>query len=310
MRLKGFNLICTITFSIIFLFIVNLKLNNSNTIEVYNKNIDFYVDAESCIVMDGYTNEILYQNNPNKKLLPASITKILTCITALELYPLDEYVLITNEMINTIGSRIYLNIGDYIKVEDLLYGLMLNSGNDAAKALALHYSNDEIDFIKQMNKIANKIKMRNSVFNNPSGLDNKNNNITTAYDMALLTSYALKNKNFTKIFGAKKHQVTLNDRKLYFYHKHKLVQNYDFVSGGKTGYTEKAGRTLVTVFEGNNKRIIVVTFNSHNDCQIHINFGRHFIEDKNDSFQSEISYLPAFMSYKPFCERLKVIKDD
>lgn len=310
MRLRKFGLITTITFGIILLTIIRVKLKNDTYIEVYNKNINFNVDAESCVVMDANNNEILYQNNPHKKLLPASITKILTCITALELYPIDDYVYIDYDMINTIGSRIYLKIGDYIKVEDLLYGLMLNSGNDAAKALALHYSKIEEDFIKQMNKLAKKIGMVNSVFKNSSGLDNETSNITTAYDMAILTSYSLNNDNFIKFFGTKKYYTKLDDRTLYYHHKHRLVQNYDFVLGGKTGYTERAGRTLVTVFEEGDKKIIVVTFNSHNDWQIHLNFGRHFLYGKNDDFIDTISNIVMFKLCKPFCERLKVVKDD
>ena len=310
MKLKKFGLFCTLTFGIFFLTIVNVKLNNTSFIEAYNKNINFEVTAESCVVMDANNNEILYQNNPHKKLLPASITKILTCITALELYSINDYVHITFDMINTIGSKIYLNVDDYILVEDLLYGLMLNSGNDAAKALSLYYSGKEEDFITQMNKTAKKAGMKNSVFYNPSGLDNKTENITTAYDMALLTSYSLKNNNFLKFFGAKKYYTKLEDRTLYYYHKHKLVQKYDFVLGGKTGYTEKAGRTLVTVFEDNNNKIIVVTFNSHNDWQIQVNFGRHFLYNKNDGFTTIISKIALFTPYKPSCERSKVIKDD
>ena len=287
-----------------------LELNKEEIIEAISKDINFNVDAESCIVYDPDNNDILYQNNCNKKLPPASITKILTCITALELFSLDEYVYITYDMVNTIGSSIYLHEGDYIKVEDLLYGLMLNSGNDAAKALALHYSNNESDFIFKMNQVANKIGMNNSSFYNASGLDNQSCNLTTAYDMALLTTYAIKNDNFVKIFGCHKYRSILTDRTLYFNNKHKLVRNYDFVLGGKTGYTEKAGRTLVTVFKTNNRSIIVVTFNSHNDWQIHLNFGRHFLGDKNDGFGLSMVRNVVFTPYKPFCERLKVRKDD
>lgn len=295
-------------FIVVYIILINVIITKK-TEEVattfLNDSIDFYVDAESCIVMND-KNEILYSKNIHNKLLPASITKILTCITAIENIPLDNYVYITYDMVNTIGSKIYLQVGDYIKLEDLLYGLMLSSGNDAANAIALSYSNNMSDFIYLMNKLANKIGMTNSTFNNPSGLDSINSNYTTAYDMALLTNYALKNEAFCKIFGAKNHIANINDRKLYFRHKHRLIHTLDEFIGGKTGYTEKAGRTLVSSFEIDDEIYTVVTFNSHNDWQIHANFKESIKSKKN--YNSSKTYNLSLL--KPFSERLRGKKDD
>lgn len=310
MKLRGFNLVCTIIFSIVFLFVISIKMNKDKIEAPVSGQINFDVSAESCIVYDPDEKEILYQNNIHKKLLPASITKILTCITALEVYPLDDYVYITNDIANTVGSKIYLKPGDYIKIEDLLYGLMLCSGNDAAVAISTHLSGEEEDFIFMMNKICDKVGMKNSSFYNSSGLDEKTLNYTTAYDMALLTSYAINNSSFLKIFGCTKHIVELPDRKLYFNHKHKLVKYYDYAIGGKTGYTEKAGRTLVTLFEKDDQRIIVVTFNSHNDWNIHLNFADYFLDKKRTFLDIYITSFISIPHKIPFLERLKVGLDD
>lgn len=284
-------------FLIIYLCIVGLiissKIKEEEYSNVFNK-LDFNIDAESCIVMNS-NNEIIYAKNEHKKLLPASITKILTCILAIELFPLDSYIYVTYDMINTIGSKIYLKVGDFIKVEDLLYGLMLSSGNDAARVLELSLTNNSYDFVYLMNKLCKKIGMKNSYFNNASGLDNETTNYTTAYDMAILTNYAIKNKDFCKIFGAKKHTCKLEDRELYFRHKHRLVHSVKNILGGKTGYTERAGRTLVTSFYSDNDTLTVVTFNSHNDWQIHTKFNDLYFSD----FLEKSVNLSNLMSYNP-----------
>ena len=246
----------------------------------------------SAIELPSSKNEIIYAKNEHKKLLPASITKILTCLTSLKLYPLDHYVYITNDMVNTIGSKIYLKEGDFIKIEDLLYGLMLSSGNDASKALELALSNNSTDFIYYMNKFAKEIGMKNSYFHNSSGLDNNSLNYTTSYDMALLTNYAIKYNSFVKIYGAKKHTARLTDRMLYFRHKHRLVYNIPNILGGKTGYTEKAGRTLVTTFDYGTDTLTVVTFNSHNDWKIHEYFNEYyktnFLPNSNEKYKNSL----------------------
>ena len=277
--LKKINLISI--YFIIYLSIIGLIISSKIKEEEYTNvfyNMNFNIDAESCVVLNN-NNEIIYAKNEHKRLLPASITKILTCIVALETFPLDHYIYVTYDMINTIGSKIYLKVGDFIKVEDILYGLMLSSGNDAAKVLELSLTNNSNDFIYLMNKMCKKIGMKNSLFSNASGLDNETTNYTTAYDMALLTNYAIKIKDFCEIFGAKKYTCKLEDRELYFRHKHRLVHSIDNVLGGKTGYTELAGRTLVTSFYSDEDLLTVVTFNSHNDWQIHSKFNELYFGD-------------------------------
>ena len=172
----------------------------------------------------------------NKRLLPASITKILTCIVAIENGELDNYYTVTKEVVEQTGSSIYFEVGEKVKLIDLLYAMMLRSGNDAAYMTAISVSNSFSDFIYLMNKTAKKIGLENSLFSNPSGLDETTENYSTAFDMAKLMSYALKNEIFSKITGTIKYSFeTINGKKRTIENKHKLVKGYDFITGGKTG---------------------------------------------------------------------------
>ncbi len=244
------------------------------------KTINDY--SESSIVLDKNTKRILYENNIHKKMLPASTTKILTCITVIENYNLDDLVLITKDMLNVDGSSIYLEIGDVISVKDLLYGLMLCSGNDAASALSYHYSGNQDDFIYLMNELAKKIGMKNSIFENPHGLDSTSKNYTTVYDMALLMSYALDNDIFREITKTKVYNPKIaSGKQMYFTNKHRLIKTESNVTGGKTGFTKMARRTLVTSFKEGDFEIVVVTFNSTDDFNFHRLISRNIFDKYN-----------------------------
>lgn len=230
-------------------------------------NVSSY--AKSYIAIETNTNRVLSAKNERLRMLPASITKILTCITCIENYNLDDIIVVSNIINQSEGSSIYLKVGDVITVKDLLYGLMLCSGNDAAVVLANHLSGDVSDFVYLMNKTAKKIGMYDSTFENPSGLDSTTKNYTTAYDMGILMSYAMKNNFFREITSTKNYVANLLDnKKMYFSNKHKLVKN-DIAIGGKTGYTKKAGRTLVSVFEKDGMEIVIVTMDCSDDWQFH-----------------------------------------
>ena len=144
--------------------------------------------------MDLTTGRILYDNQSNKKQLIASTTKIMTAIIAIEQGDLNEKIIIGNEILKMYGTNIYIEVGEKIKLIDLLYGLLLRSGNDAAIAIATAISNTEEEFVNEMNKMAEKLGMKNTVFENPHGLDEETKNYSTAYDMAILMKYANKNK--------------------------------------------------------------------------------------------------------------------
>lgn len=234
------------------------------------------ITAKSCVAIDCYNNEILFEKNIHLKMLPASLTKVLTAYVSILYYDLDDYVIITNEMVNVEGSRIYLEIGDVISVKDLLYGLMLCSGNDAALALAYHYSGVLSDFMFLMNKVACNIGMANSYFENPHGLDGVTNNYTTAYDLAILFSCCMKNNTFREITKTKNYTSKIySDRYFNFTNKHRLIKTLDNATGGKTGYTKKAGRTLITSFKDYFNEVVIVSLDAYDDWSLHKNLSEY-----------------------------------
>lgn len=244
----------------------NLKKDKYlNTISVST----FNVSSEACIVMNIDTKEIYYQKAINKILLPASLTKILTTITALEYMNVDRYYQIKLKDLLIEGSKIYLEPNDFIKGIDLLYGIMLRSGNDASNVIANVYGKEYADFIQKMNELAMKIGMKSSTFNNPTGLDEDTENRTTAYDLALLMSYAMQNQTFYEIVNTKVYRFTSINKSFLLINKHKLIHEDCGFIGGKTGYTKKAKRTLISCFEQNNSRIVVVTLNAFDDWNLH-----------------------------------------
>jgi D-alanyl-D-alanine carboxypeptidase len=169
------------------------------------------------------------------------------------------------------GSGIYIQVGEELTLDSLLYGLMLRSGNDAALAIAKSVSGDISSFVYLMNEKASEIGMKNTTFLNPSGLEENNGdgNKSTVYDMALLMKYAMNNEHFRRITSTKEIVVKSSYKTYKWVNKNKLLTNYEYCNGGKTGYTEKAKRTLVTSASYNNMNIIVVTFNDGNDFHDH-----------------------------------------
>ena len=197
--------------------------------------------------------------------------KIMTAIVAIENGNLKKQVTIGNEIASSYGSGIYIKKGEKITIENLLYGLMLRSGNDAAAAISYHSCKSVDDFINKMNKLANKLNMKDTTFNNPSGLDEEKGNYSTAYDMALLTSYAMKNKTYKQIVGTKKYILKTNKNTYIWKNKNKLLNMYKYTTGGKTGFTKIAKRTLVTTASKNNLNLVVVSLNDGNDFNDHKN---------------------------------------
>lgn len=231
----------------------------------------FSSSATSTILMDMDSGRILYSNNIHTRRSVASISKIMTAIIAIESGKLQDEVIIGEEINTAYGSGIYIKQGEHIKLEDLLYGLMLRSGNDAALAIA-HYVGGSVDeFVKMMNEKAINLGMKNSEFNNPSGLDQENGNYSTAYDMAILTSYAMKNETYQKIVSTKKHKITTDMNYYSWTNKNKLLHSYKYCTGGKTGFTEIARRTLVTTASKDNLNLVAVTLNDGNDFADHKN---------------------------------------
>lgn len=232
--------------------------------------IPYSVEA-STIVMDSDTNRVLFGVNENEKKLIASTTKIMTSLVVLNNVSPSEMVTIDESILKSYGSNIYLEIGEEMKVLDLLYGLMLRSGNDAAIMLANYVAGSVEGFIVMMNEMAASLGMKDTTFINSSGLEDEegNGNISTAYDMALLMNHAMKNEIFKTITGTKKYVVKTNYKTYEWYNKNKLLTDYEYTTGGKTGYTKKAYRTLVTTATKDGKNLTIVTLDQANDFKIH-----------------------------------------
>lgn len=225
--------------------------------------------AYEYILMDQVTGRVLAGKNYNTPMLIASITKIMTCLLAIESDKLEDVVVVDDIIKKSYGSGIYIEVGEEITLRDLLYGLMLRSGNDAALMVAKYVGGTVEDFVQKMNQKAKDIGMTNTIFYNPSGLDNTDQgNYSTAYDMALLTRYAMQYKEYQTIVKTKSYTVKTNKKTYIWKNKNKLLSE-DYITGGKTGYTEKAKRTLVSTGSSNNMHFIVVTIKDSDDWNTH-----------------------------------------
>lgn len=257
--------------------------------------------SKSTIVLETNSNKILYEINPHQQMLPASLTKVLTAYVCLKYYDLNDYLIVNEKMINVEGSKIYLKLNQIISIKDLLYGLMLCSGNDAAMALALHYSGDLNDFIDLMNLECKKLNMINSHFENPHGLDSENSNLTTAYDLAILFAECLKMNEFREITKTTYYKTTIySGENFIFRNKHRLIHSCDNATGGKTGYTKKAGRTLITSFKDSMNEIVIVTLDAYDDWNLHKSLSSQFLNNTKVVFKKLNGELSTFFYFKRF----------
>lgn len=229
------------------------------------------ISAQSACVMEISNDEIVFEKDAYKKLPMASTTKIMTAIIALEMSDIDEIVTVSRNAAYQEGSSAYLYEGFKITMRDALYALMLNSGNDAAVAIAEHISGGCDEFSELMNKKAESLGLENTHFKNPNGLHNEEH-YTTAYELAKLASYAMKNDEFEEIVSAKSYTFNVlntNDKREYFNHN-KLLRLYDGCIGIKTGFTRDAGRCLVSCARRGDIAFVSVTLNDKNDWNDHI----------------------------------------
>lgn len=215
------------------------------------------LNAKAAVIYDRKTKEIIWGKNENEKKAMASTTKIMTAIVVLEKGNLSDVVTISKKAANTGGSRLKINTNDKVSVLDLLYGLMLRSGNDAAVALAEYVGGSIEGFAKLMNKKAIEIGLKNTHFVTPHGLDNIEH-YTTAYELAVLTDYAMQNEKFSKIVNTKNTTISINGVARNIYNTNELLGTLNGVNGVKTGFTNNAGRCLVTSCTRNGNQIITV----------------------------------------------------
>lgn len=221
---------------------------------------------EKAVVLDGTTGDVLFEHQAFEKSRVASLTKIMTAVIALEYGQLSDTTRISQAASEMTGSSVYLKVGQQVSLSDLLYALMLRSGNDASIAIAEMIGGSEAGFVYLMNQKARMLGLHQSTFKNPHGLDEANH-LSSAYDLAVLTRHALTVPGFVEISGARAYQSEASTYP--WLHKHKLVKyQVEETLLGKTGYTTLAGRTLMTVFQ-KHYPIIVVTLNAPNDWTDH-----------------------------------------
>lgn len=228
------------------------------------------VSADAAILMDAKTGRILYAKQADKSMKIASLTKIMTAIVAIEQGKLTERVTVKPDAVGVEGSSIYLKQGEKIPLETLLYGLMLRSGNDAAVAIAEHIGGSVEGFVYLMNEKATQLGLTQTHFVNPHGLDHPKH-YSSAKDLAVLTSYALKNPVFRRIVKTEVKEVPWPGEtwRRTFYNKNKFLRLYKGADGVKTGFTKQSGRTLVTSATRKGKQLICVTLNDPNDWEDH-----------------------------------------
>ena len=222
------------------------------------------MSAEQAILLDGLSGHVLYEKNPDEQSLIASTTKIMTALVVCEQCNVLDRIRIPKEAVGIEGSSMYLQEGEVLTVQELLYGLMLRSGNDAAVALAIYCGGTVEGFAELMNDKARSLGMKDSHFVNPNGLDAPEH-YSTARDLATLAAYAMDNPIFYKTVSAK--NVKVGER--YLTNHNKLLWRVEGADGVKTGYTKAAGRILVSSATRQGRRLIGVTINAPDDWNDH-----------------------------------------
>ncbi|USG63569.1 D-alanyl-D-alanine carboxypeptidase [Brevibacillus ruminantium] len=225
------------------------------------------ISAEAAALIDVASGRILYSKNGTKKMRIASLTKTMTAIVAIENGRMDDIVSVPKEAVGVEGSSIYLKNGEKLTLEELLYGLMLRSGNDAAVTVANHVGGSVPGFVYLMNEKAAMLGMSQTNFTNPHGLDDSNMHYSTAEDMAKLSAYALKNPLFRQIVSTKVKNISWEgeeyDRRLQ--NKNKLLHLYQGADGVKTGYTKLAKRCLASSATRDGRQLATITLNAPDD---------------------------------------------
>lgn len=254
----------------------------------------------SIVVMDAESGRVLYSENKDERKLIASTTKIMTSIIALENGNLSDIYEVHDEIDEANGSMIYIQKGEKMSLNDLLYGLMLRSGNDAAMIIAsnvMPYDN----FISKMNLKAQELNMYNTTYENPHGLNDKTKNYSTAYDLALLMKYAIKNKEFLKITSTKKYKTKTDTNEYIWYNKNDLLSSYKYTVSGKIGYTKSSGQVFVSYAKKYNKKLIVTSIDENNKFELHKNlYEKYFNLYKNYKIFDKYTFSINSKNYKNY----------
>lgn len=228
------------------------------------------LSADCAVLMNAQSGEVVFAKNPYKRCSMASTTKIMTSLLAIESGKLQNEIVVTDEMVRVEGTSMGLMVGDSVSLDELLHGMLLQSGNDAANAAALYLTGNLGNFSALMNSRAGEIGMNDTNFVTPSGLDSENH-YSTAYDMALLGIEAVRNPKFLSVCSKQKETLEYGNppysRTLYNHNK--LLDRFDCVYGIKTGFTKKSGRCLVSYAVKNGVGLVAVTLNAPDDWNDH-----------------------------------------
>ena len=250
------------------------------------------ISAHSAILYEPSTKTVLFEKESRERRAIASTTKIMTALVVLENADIDDIVTVPSSCVGIEGTSMYLKEGEKLTVSDLLYGMLLQSGNDAAETLAYFVGNGEIPrFVEMMNETAKRLGLLDTNFKNPSGLPDEEH-YSTAYDMAKLTAFALENDVFSEIVSTK--SKTVAGRTLLNHNK--LLQTYNSATGVKTGYTKVAGRCLVGSAQKDGMRLVAITLSAPDDWNDHkelFDFGFEnfslYKENVSDGYAGEVS---------------------
>lgn len=226
------------------------------------------LSARSHIVIEASTGQVISENDADTVRAMASTTKIMTAVCAIESGDLSREITVAPEAVGVEGSSIYLEAGDLVTLEDLVWALMLESANDAAAAIAVEVSGSVDAFAELMNEKAAELSLVNTHFTNPHGLNNEDH-YTTARELAFLTAYALENETFRTMVSTVSHTITVNGETRYLKNHNKMLRLYDGAIGVKTGFTKASGRCLVSAAERDGMRLIAVTLDAPDDWNDH-----------------------------------------
>jgi serine-type D-Ala-D-Ala carboxypeptidase (penicillin-binding protein 5/6) len=279
---------------LIFLYLVSVHIH-----VFAEEPVQLPLKSEAAALIDSDTGAVLYVKNPNQKMYPASITKIATAIYAIEKGNLDSLVTVSGNAVRQDGTRVYLNEGEQVPLKKLIQGMLINSGNDAAVAIAEYTDGTVQQFAENLNTyLKTKIGVSNTHFTNPNGLFDPNH-YTTAMDMALITNYAIKNSVFAEIFGTKILPWKGQSWQTNLVTHHKMLKGeiaYPGITGGKTGYTSETKQTLATTADNGKIRLTAVVLKSnlkndkYNDTALLFDYGfknfQHTIIKQGEIFTS------------------------
>jgi len=250
-----------IKFFYILLFGLSISASANINKEQLNK-----LNVGALLVKDMTSNQMLYAKEAHKELKPASLTKVMTALIAIEQGDLNRPVTITNEIVQVEPTIAGYKPGDVIRLRDLVIAAMVKSDNDAAKAIAVGVGGSEKRFVEMMNAKAKALGMKSTRFTNPCGFDNKDH-YSTPSDLLKMTEYAIKNKYFNEISKKNQHSYSsLNNNKRFFAYTHnRLLSRYEYAVGVKTGYTSKAGACLIARAKKNGRDCLIVMMDSKED---------------------------------------------